>query len=254
MTTINNDAFVKSLQARGMKTTSITDPKEATFEDYGNALSAEAQKMILDSFDSKEDYALQAKVGSFFKTKSNCTISELQRFCKDNGIEMKRIDAPKGSKHMADEKATGHGSRQMANGLNLYEISDGKGGKFIIADANGNAAIETEEIFMNEILSGISSDIAAGNLSGAGSSGSYNQIAQTQEPEMFSFSDKPKMFDETSKETKDADDRMALSQSDYDLLVSGKTNELMEAGKYTITWKAEDAAKEEIDKEYKVAA
>ena len=48
------------------------------------------------------------------------------------------------------------------NGKNGYTIENislnGKGGEIVIADANGNGALEIEEVFMNKILTDVAGE------------------------------------------------------------------------------------------------
>ena len=67
----------------------------------------------------------------------------------------------------------------------VYTFSDGKGGEIVIADANGNGGLETEELFANEILSGIASDLkadASKNIHGSSSSSVNSSALVHQTP------------------------------------------------------------------------
>ena len=66
-----------------------------------------------------------------------------------------------GTSYIADNKADGHYDKDITNGaIGVLTITDpSTGGEIKIADANGNGAIESEELFMNEILEGVSANI-----------------------------------------------------------------------------------------------
>lgn len=158
-----NEEYIQSLKDRGLKTTR-TGAKEADFVDYGNALGANVQKTVMDSFDKEQDYALQAKIAAGWKNSNVKSAADVQAFCKANGIEVK-INYEK-TQYIVDNKKGGKYANNTKNATNgsiaIYTFSDGKGGEIKIADANGNGALETEELFMNEILSGVTSDLKVG--------------------------------------------------------------------------------------------
>ena len=155
---MTSSSIKNELTQAGFKTTSLS-ANEASFEHYGYYLGDNVKDMITDSFDCDADYELQARVASLFGNKRNVMqngtfVSSL----KSMGLSVSTQWVQ--TQYMVDEKSAGHGSRKVRNGgINVYTISDGKGGEIVIADANGNAAIEVEEVFMNQILSDIAVDV-----------------------------------------------------------------------------------------------
>lgn len=151
--------FIQQLQDAGFKTTRINSAKgEADFSDYGNALSADLQSMITDSFDCEADYDLQAQIASLYGNKSNLHRSDFVAGCKALGLTVE-VSYVKSS-YIPDNKADGRYDTDISTAsIGMYKISDGKGGEIIIADANGNGALEIEELFMNQILNDVAVDL-----------------------------------------------------------------------------------------------
>lgn len=165
------DELIASLKANKFKTTSITDPREANFLDYGNGLGSNVQKMVLDSFGSNKaeaaaDKKLQDKLSKFWK-KDNVSFmkpEELKKFCDANGIEMSVTYVK--TQHIVDNKLSSKYDNNKTNATGgsvaVYSFKDknDKNGAIKVADANGNGGLEIEELFMNDYLTGITADIA----------------------------------------------------------------------------------------------
>ena len=163
---------VQQMQNAGMKTTRIKQGKEADFEDYGNALSPEVKKMLMDSFDCEQDYALQQQLASLFSNSHDVKNGDFMKLCKKMGLTVTRQSVK--TTYISDYKG-GNKSNSVRNGhISVFTISDGKGGEIKIADTNGNGAIESEELFMNQILGDINAEISqiSPNLVSLGESGS----------------------------------------------------------------------------------
>lgn len=160
------DDFVSEMNAAGIKTTNINS-NEANFADYGNALSDDLKQRIMDSFDCEQDYELQSLIAGIYSDagvsvlKSGQFVSACQSLGLSVNIEYQQTS------YIPDYKA-GNFSNQERNGsIAVYTISDGMGGEIVIADANGNAALESEELFMNQILGDINYEISANKNVGA---------------------------------------------------------------------------------------
>ncbi|GBF22975.1 hypothetical protein tpqmel_0379 [Candidatus Gastranaerophilus sp. (ex Termes propinquus)] len=156
MTTYND--WVANLQSRGFRTTSLSG-NEANFSDYGNALSDNLKAQVMQNGQNKE---LQAKVAALFGGKSVLQYGELESKCRQMGLTYS-LKYEKTS-YIADEKSVGtKGAKKVTSGsVGIITITcPTSGQKMTIVDSNGNAAIEIEEVFLNEILSGVTSDIAA---------------------------------------------------------------------------------------------
>lgn len=171
-TQMNYNDFLNKLQSQGLKTT-YTEANEANFSTYGNALSDSLKSQIMDSFDRDEDYEIQANIAGLFKGKgSNFMDSDsFMAGCQSLGYSV-NVEYQSTS-YISDYKA-GNYSNSVSNGaIAVYTISDGHGGEIKIADANGNGGLETEEVFMNNILGDVMKDISIPtNASGASATSS----------------------------------------------------------------------------------
>lgn len=161
----NYDEWKASLEARGLYTTSTGD-QEADFAVYGNALSEDLKQEILDSYGQEGDLELQQKIASFFSAAGTHYIDAqtFQRYCASNGIKYEASAVS--TTYIVDNKKGGiyrnNTEHATAGAITVFTLTDPKTGAQIkIADTNGNGAIETEEVFMNEILSGVTSDLVA---------------------------------------------------------------------------------------------
>ncbi len=163
----NYNEWITSLNSRGIKTTGLGSA-EANFADYTGALSESLKQEIASSFDCQADYDLQAQLAGLYGSKSVMQSGDIVGAAKKAGIQVDVqyvntsyiVDNKKGGKYANNKNAT--------NGaIAVYTFKDANGGEIKIADANGNGALETEELFMNELLSGVVSDISA---SGGGAS------------------------------------------------------------------------------------
>lgn len=179
--TIGYTEFVDQLNAAGNKTTRL-GKGEADFSDYGNALSDELKSMITDSFDNEQDYVLQSEIASLYQQYGRSVMQrgEFVEMLKRNGYSVQTSYVK--SSYIPDNKADGHYDTDISSAsIGVYTISDGKGGEIVIADANGNGALEIEEVFMNQILNDIAVDvnkISSADVSAAQfSSGASNSVS-----------------------------------------------------------------------------
>lgn len=158
-------SWIANLQGRGFNTTGLSSG-EANFADYGSALSNDIKSKVAQNGKTQADKELQALIASLFGGKSVMGASELMNIARNHGLNVKETWTS--TSYIVDEKSSGtKGQKRVTQGsVMVYEITDSKGGKITIADANGNAFIEIEEVFMNEILSGVTSDITGGGASG----------------------------------------------------------------------------------------
>lgn len=176
----NYDQWIQSLQQRGIKTTSINSAKgEANFQDYVGALSENLKQEIAQSFDCQADYNLQSKLASLLGGKNLMQSTDIGKLLKGTGISYS-VSYQKTS-YIVDNKADGnyHKTAKQGGSIAVYTFKDANGGEIKIADANGNGALESEELFMNEILSGVVSDISAANGSGKSAANAVNAAGNT---------------------------------------------------------------------------
>ena len=198
----NYNDWITSLNSRGIKTTSL-GKNEA-------------------SFDCDADYDLQAKLASLYS--SNVEQSgNIVSAAKQAGIQVSVqyvntsyiVDNKKGGQYANNKSAT-NGS------IAVYTFKDANGGEIKIADANGNGALETEELFMNELLSGVVSDISA--PSGSGVSNKQVNVQNTLQNTIQDFIDKmQEQLEESQKHFEEI--AQALKQGSTDSLKTGNKDE-----------------------------
>ncbi len=214
----NYNDWITSLNSRGIKTTSL-GKNEANFADYTNALSESLKQEIMASFDCDADYDLQAKLASLYS--SNVEQSgNIVSAAKQAGIQVSVqyvntsyiVDNKKGGQYANNKSAT-NGS------IAVYTFKDANGGEIKIADANGNGALETEELFMNELLSGVVSDISA--PSGGGVSGKQANVQNTLQNTIQGFINK---MDERLAEQQKHIDELAQQTSEIGTAAGLKPN------------------------------
>lgn len=168
------DDFKNYLEDSGLKTTKINSQwGEADFFDYGAALNTELQDMICnpnkhnldtaddatDGFD-ENDKRLQAEVAALFKNKNVMQRGDFLETLRSMGYKV-NVSYVK-STYIPDNKGDGNWDTNISTArIGVYTISDGKGGDLIVADANGNGALEVEEVMMNHILDGVNEDVMA---------------------------------------------------------------------------------------------
>ena len=158
------DEFLQSIKARGLGTTALGNG-EANFADYANALSSELKEELLQSVgDEAGDAQLQSKVASLFGGKSVMQSNEIIGAARSAGLQCS-VEY-RSTSYIVDNKFDGHYDKDVTNGsIAIYTFSDGNS-TIKIADANGNGALEAEEIFLNEILGDVTNSIgvsSAGN-------------------------------------------------------------------------------------------
>ena len=203
------DQFVEDMHNAGIKTTHI-NKNEANFADYGNALSDDLKQQIMDSFDCQQDYELQSLIAGVYADSGRSVLQSGQfiNACKSLGLSV-NVEYQKTS-YIPDYKAGNFGNNVKEGGaIAVYTISDGMGGEIVIADANGNAALESEELFMNQILGDINYEISANKNVGA--TYTSNNNSGTAEG-VSGASESNSLF---SKDSKDKE----VEQKDYNKLV-----------------------------------
>ncbi len=192
MTTVNGQGisykeFEERLHQAGIKTTNINEGKEANFADYGNALSDDLKQQIIDSFDCEQDYQLQSMIADLYNdNKSVLQAGEFKSACEAMGLKV-NVSYQK-TTYISDYKAGNFDNSVGTGSIAVYTISDGMGGEIKIADANGNGALESEEIFMNQILGDINYEISVQQGTSVGalgvSSGSGIENSKEKEKEV----------------------------------------------------------------------
>lgn len=214
--TVNNvgqksyEEFVKELQQNGYKTTSL-GANETNFEQYGNALSDDLQQQLMDSFDCEQDYELQAQIASLYNSnKSVIQSGDFINSLKNMGLNVSV--SYQETTYISDYKAGNFSGTEGTGSIAIYTISDGNGGEIKIADANGNGALEVEEIFMNQILGDIAHEITSSSNNSSSSS-----IAETEKVQA-SEKNQPNTFVEKEKE-EETESEKEVSQDEFNKIV-----------------------------------
>lgn len=151
------DEFLQSIKSRGLGTTALGNG-EANFADYANALSSELKEELLQSVgDEAGDAELQSKVAALFGGKSVMQSNEIISAARSAGLQCS-VEY-RSTSYIVDNKFDGHYDKDVTSGsIAIYTFSDGNS-TIKIADANGNGALEAEEIFLNEILGDVTNSI-----------------------------------------------------------------------------------------------
>ena len=156
---VNYNSFIDNLHASGLKTTSLSSG-ETNFQQYGKALDDSLEQELLQSFDNNQDYVLQQKIATLFKNRSVMNSGEFISACQSLGLSCSV--SYESTTYISDYKAGNTSGSASGGHIAIYTISDGNGGEIKIADANGNGALECEELFMNQILGDINTEINMG--------------------------------------------------------------------------------------------
>lgn len=162
------DALSDNLGKLGFNKTTHIGKNEANFTGYIGALNDNLKEQMV--FSTKEQYEIRNAIAEKFKNKNNYKSSEFMKLCKDMGFEV-NCKYEKTS-YIVDNKKGNFTTNKTNGSIAVYTIKDPKTGAEIkIVDANGNGAIEVEELFANEVLQGISNDLSAMQSSAAGNGG-----------------------------------------------------------------------------------
>lgn len=158
------------------KKTNINTEAEANFADYGAALDDWLKEAIInggsgpnesEGIDADEQ-AMYDKLAGIYQNRSVIKTNDFISYAAQMGYKIEGSYMETG--YIVDNKS---GSEYHRNNKNIKEgghiyvmtITDPKtGADIVIADANGNASIEVEELFLNEILTGLSSQIDPSNF------------------------------------------------------------------------------------------
>ena len=176
---INGDnAWIDDMLAdKGLsKKTNINTEAEANFADYGAALDDWLKEAIINGGSGPnesegidaEEQAMYDKLAGIYQHSSVIKTNDFISYAAQMGYKIEGSYMETG--YFVDNKS---GSEYHRNNKNIKEgghiyvmtITDPKtGADIVIADANGNASIEVEELFLNEILTGLSSQIDPSNF------------------------------------------------------------------------------------------
>lgn len=121
-----------------------------------NSLDDSIKQELISSFDCEADYQLQKDIAAYFGSRTGINNHELNGTINING---KTIQVTSKKSEVAVD------FYNETNGMNhgaiaIFTFTDpSTGAEIKIADANGNGVIETEELFFNELLTDINTEI-----------------------------------------------------------------------------------------------
>ena len=121
-----------------------------------NSLDDSIKQELISSFDCEADYQLQKDIAAYFGSRTGINNHELNGTINING---KTIQVTSKKSEVAvdfynETNGMNHGA------IDIFTFTDPSTGTEIkIADANGNGVIETEELFFNELLTDINTEI-----------------------------------------------------------------------------------------------
>lgn len=212
------------------------------FRKYFNDLSPNIVQDCLSTFDSQADLAMQQTIAEalYGSGRATVNINELQGILSSKGITVSTEYVS--AQYRVDEFAVG-GDGYVTNGaITVMTFKDANGGEIKIADANGNAALETDELFMNEILGGITTDI--GNLPAADAESEGVIEAEDISHELYDMLrdvDKP---NKTSTSNQKEEDSETMTEEDYNEI----RNEAIEEAKKELKEENPELSDTEIEK------
>lgn len=212
------------------------------FRKYFNDLSPNIVQDCLSTFDSQADLAMQQTIAEalYGSGRATVNINELQGILSSKGITVSTEYVS--AQYRVDEFAVG-GDGYVTNGaITVMTFKDANGGEIKIADANGNAALETDELFMNEILGGITTDI--GNLPAADAESEGVIEAEDISHELYDMLrdvDKP---NKTSTSNQTEEDSETMTEEDYNEI----RNEAIEKAKKELKEENPELSDTEIEK------
>ena len=213
------------------------------FRKYFNDLSPNIVQDCLSTFDSQADLAMQQTIAEalYGSGRATVNINELQGILSSKGITVSTEYVS--AQYRVDEFAVG-GDGYVTNGaITVMTFKDANGGEIKIADANGNAALETDELFMNEILGGITTDI--GNLPAADAESEGVIEAEDISHELYDMLrdvDKPNKTSTSNQ--KEEEDSETMTEEDYNEI----RNEAIEEAKKELKEENPELSDTEIEK------
>lgn len=140
-----------------------------------NSLDDSIKQELISSFDCEADYQLQKDIAAYFGSRTGINNHDLNGTINING---KTIQVTSKKSEVAvdfynETNGMNHGA------IDIFTFTDpSTGAEIKIADANGNGVIETEELFFNELLTDINTEIMNTN---------NNPQEELQQPDISDF-------------------------------------------------------------------
>ena len=121
-----------------------------------NSLDDSIKQELISSFDCEADYQLQKDIAAYFGSRTGINNHELNGTININGktIQVTSKKSEVAVDFFNETSGMNHGA------IDIFTFTDpSTGAEIKIADANGNGVIETEELFFNELLTDINTEI-----------------------------------------------------------------------------------------------
>lgn len=203
-----------------------------------NSLDDSIKQELISSFDCEADYQLQKDIAAYFGSRTGINNHELNGTINING---KTIQVTSKKSEVAvdfynETSGMNHGA------IDIFTFTDpSTGAEIKIADANGNGVIETEELFFNELLTDINTEIMNTN---------NNPQEEIQQPDISDF-----FKDDNDNTSKEAE---SISKQEIDEIRLERIEELYREilednpniNPYEARLKAENQAEDEILSNY----
>ena len=193
-----------------------------------NSLDDSIKQELISSFDCEADYQLQKDIAAYFGSRTGINNHELNGTINING---KTIQVTSKKSEVAvdfynETSGMNHGA------IDIFTFTDpSTGAEIKIADANGNGVIETEELFFNELLTDINTEIMNTN---------NNPQEEIQQPDISDF-----FKDDNDNTSKEAE---SISKQEIDEIRLERINPNINP--YEARLKAENQAEDEILSNY----
>ena len=202
-----------------------------------NSLDDSIKQELISSFDCEADYQLQKDIAAYFGSRTGINNHDLNGTINING---KTIQVTSKKSEVAvdfynETNGMNHGA------IDIFTFTDpSTGAEIKIADANGNGVIETEELFFNELLTDINTEIMNTN---------NNPQEEIQQPDISDF------FNEDNYNKSDSQEEAeTVSQQELDIIkqeiIAEIYNEILEnnpnINPYEARLQAENQAENEI--------
>ena len=121
-----------------------------------NSLDDSIKQELISSFDCEADYQLQKDIAAYFGSRTGINNHDLNGTININGktIQVTSKKSEVAVDFFNETSGMNHGA------IDIFTFTDpSTGAEIKIADANGNGVIETEELFFNELLTDINTEI-----------------------------------------------------------------------------------------------
>jgi len=231
--------WIAEKQAMGLRTTHMRNDNEVNFAEYAAALSEELKAELASYFEDgaiNRDEAIKAQqeIAGLYKNDNSLYYADFIKAVRALGYDISTESV--NTSYITDDKksaAKGGGTFNEHGRVTVYTIKNKEGEVlFKVADSNGNAEVELEEVFLNELITGVSNQIDVENL--AASAGVYVG-GGTVDATYTSFLDAEGNsivgnVDEAVDDSEVRDGKYVINQAQYNTLLNEKARLLEDGG------------------------